>query len=44
MSRGGTKTYKYPLTLWGGRIRSSLKLSKGAKGDLNCCPFYMRTQ
>lgn len=44
MSEGGTVTYKYPLIPWGGRIRSNLKLLKGAEGDLNCCPFYMRTQ
>lgn len=33
MSGGGTKTYKHPLTAWGGRMRSRLKLPKGC---LNC--------
>ena len=36
MSGGGTKTYKHPHIPWGGRMRSSLKLSKSAKGCLNC--------
>ena len=32
MSGGGPATYKYPLIPRGGRMRSSLKLPKRAKG------------
>ena len=32
MSGGGATAYKHPMTPWGGRMRSNLKLSKGAKG------------
>ena len=36
MSGGGTEMYKHPMIPWGGRMRSSLKLPKEAKGCLNC--------
>ena len=36
MSGGGATTYKHPMTSWGGRMRSNLKLSKGAEGCLHC--------
>ena len=32
MSGGGTKTYKYIRVIWGGRMRSSLKLPKVSQG------------
>ena len=32
MSRGGSKTHIQPLIPWGGRMRSSLKLPKKARG------------
>ena len=32
MSWGGFNAYKKPLIPWGGRMRSSLKLPKSAKG------------
>ena len=35
MSGGGTRTYKYPMTSWGGRMRSSLKLPQRAREWLN---------
>ena len=41
MSGGGTETHKHPLNSVGdGRMRSSLKLSKLAKGCLNCYAFH----
>ena len=36
MSWGGNETHRDPLISWGGRMRSSLKLLKRAKGWLNC--------
>lgn len=44
MSGAGTRTYKHPHILWGGRMRSSLKLPRGAKGCLNGNPVAYRTE
>ncbi len=38
MSGDGTRTYSHPRILWGGANEERLKLSKGAKGGLNCYP------